>query len=273
MKFCSTPSGTRVAYIYENSAVSENLRASPPLVLLHGFCEDHLVWSPIKSLLKPQLLLVIDLPGFGSSALPAHSDMTAYAEAVLAVLDVENITQCVLVGHSMGGYAALEFGARWPERLAGLGLIHSHPFEDSEERKTARRRGIETLQAGKRDLYVAQLFPNLFAPSFLEQNPDTLNELISNGKKQSPEGIAAALQAMLTRRDHQQTLRGTKCPVLFLLGTLDTLVTPEHGLKAALLPATSDLHLLPNVAHMAMYEYPEETAAILNSFWDFCEST
>jgi len=267
MKFCTTPKGTRVAYEKETSEVS----GLPPMVLLHGFCEDHSVWSPVKSRLKSQSLLLIDLPGFGASELPIKAEMAAYSEAVKAVLDAEGIVLCVLVGHSMGGYVALEFATRCPEQLSGLGLVHSHPFEDTEDRKTARRRGIETLQAGKRDLYVTQLFPNLFPASFLERNPDTLNELISNGKKQSPEGIAAALQAMMTRRDQRQTLSQAKYPVLFLLGALDTLVPPEPGMKAALLPAVVDLHLLPEVAHMAMYERPEETAAILNSFWDFCE--
>jgi len=270
MKYCTTPLGAHVAYTVEHSEASENLQSLAPMVLLHGFCEDHTIWSPVKSGLKPASFLQIDLPGFGASELPAEADMAAYAESIKAVLDSENIPYCVLIGHSMGGYAALEFAAQWPERLVGLGLVHSHPFEDSEERKTARRRGMETLQAGKRDLYVSQLFPNLFPASFLEKSPEILNELIFNGKRQSPEAIAAALQAMLTRRDHQSTLSETKYPVLFLLGTLDTLVPPELGLKAALLPDIADLQLLPDVAHMAMYECPKETAAILNSFWDFC---
>lgn len=271
MKFCNTPQGTRVSYAFEPvekaSEISEN---AFPLVLLHGFCEDRSVWSPLQSLLKPSPKVLIDLPGFGWSDLPHQPDMAAYAGAVRAVLDAEGIARCVLVGHSMGGYAALEFAARWPERLAGLGLFHSQPYEDSEEKKTARQRGIETLQAGKRDLYVTQLFPNLFAPSFLEKNPDTLNALISTGKKQSAEGIIAALQAMLTRRDHAHTLSKISCPTLFLLGEKDTLVPPEQALKAALLPKVADVHLLPEAAHMAMYECPKESAAILNSFWDFC---
>ncbi len=272
MKFCNTPEGTRVAY-ENSSAVFGNLPGLQiPLVLIHGFCEDLSVWSPIKSQLKAPSLLLIDLPGFGASDVPVHASMKAYAEAILAVLNTENISRCVMVGHSMGGYAALEFASRWPERLAGLGLFHSHPFEDSEERKTARRRGIETLQAGKRDLYVAQLFPNLFTTNFIEKNPATLNELIFKGKKQSPKGISAGLQAMLNRSDHQHTLSELSCPVLFLLGAHDTLVPPEQGLKAALLPAVADLHLLPDVAHMAMYECPKESAEILNSFWDFCSA-
>lgn len=264
MKFCITPAGARVAYQLEVE------KDSIPLVLLHGFCEDHAVWLPIKSLLKAPSLLLMDMPGFGASVNPTPADMSTYAEAVLTVLDAEHIARCILVGHSMGGYVALEFASRWPTRLAGLGLFHSHPFEDSEERKTARLRGMETLKSGKRDLYVSQLFPDLFAPEFLTQNPDVLNELISNGKNQSPEGISAALQAMLTRRDHQEALKVANFPVLFILGAQDTLVPPELGLKAALLPEVVDLHLLLEAAHMAMFECREETVRILDSFWDFC---
>ncbi len=264
MKYCVTQHGNRVAYAWAARGTGV------PLVLVHGFCEDHSLWASLQSSLKPTSILLLDLPGFGQSELPHLPDMQSYAEAVKAVLETEQIEQCVLIGHSMGGYAALEFAAQWPEKLAGLGLFHSHPFEDTAERKTARQRGIETLQAGKRDLYVAQLFPNLFAESFLKDHPDVLEALISNGKKQSPLGIIAALQAMLSRRDHQKTLRDITCPVLFLLGQLDTLVPPEQALKAALLPTVSDLHLLPEAAHMAMFESSEETVEILNSFWDFC---
>lgn len=264
MKYCATQHGNRVAYAWAARG------SGVPLVLVHGFCEDHLLWASLQSSLKPASILLLDLPGFGQSELPQLPEMQSYAVAVKAVLDTEEIEQCVLIGHSMGGYAALEFAAHWPERLVGLGLFHSHPFEDTAERKIARQRGIETLQAGKRDLYVAQLFPNLFAESYLKGHPDVLEALISNGKNQSPKGIIAALQAMLNRRDHQKTLCDITCPVLFLLGQLDTLVPPEQALKAALLPTMSDLHLLPEAAHMAMFESSEETVEILNSFWDFC---
>ena len=118
-----------------------------------------------------------------------------------------------------------------------------------------------------------QLFPNLFPPNYAAQYPEVLHELIETGKKQSPEGISAGLKAMIHRKNHEETLsRLNGCPVLFLLGKLDTLVPPEQGIRAAMLPELVELQLLSEVAHMAMYERPEETAQILNSFWDFCKS-
>jgi pimeloyl-ACP methyl ester carboxylesterase len=42
---------------------------------------------------------------------------------LIAFLDVVELEQAVLVGHSMGGGIALDMAVRHPDRLAGLGLI------------------------------------------------------------------------------------------------------------------------------------------------------
>lgn len=254
----------RIAF-FENE-IAEGL----PLVLLHGFCEDSSVWDDFVPRLNGLRVVRVDLPGFGGSDLPASPSMNIYADAVLAVLDKISIEKCVLVGHSMGGYAALEFAEKHPERLAGLGLFHSHPFEDSAERKEARQRGIEMLQSGKRDLYVAQLFPGLFAESFAKANPNLINALIDNGKRQSSEGIIAALESMIARKNHEETLRSLACPALFLLGEKDTIILPEQAMKATILPNIADAQVLEDVGHMGMFEAKEKSAEIVRSFWEFC---
>ncbi|MBL7827129.1 MAG: alpha/beta hydrolase [Saprospiraceae bacterium] len=238
-----------------------------PLVLLHGFCEDASVWSPMLEHLTDLPLVMIDLPGFGLSDMPVTPTVEAYADAVEQALDHLEIDRCVMVGHSLGGYVALEYASKYGRRLAGYGLFHSHPFADTEERIAARQRGIDMVLSGKRDLYVAQLFPNLFAPAFSAQHPEVLNAVIAAGKSQRPEGIVAALNAMITRRDHQQTLKNATCPVLFLLGSEDTLVPLDTAWQTAMLPETSQVEVLEGVGHMAMFEAGKEAAQILHSFY------
>jgi pimeloyl-ACP methyl ester carboxylesterase len=264
MKHATLANSRRVAY-FENE-MAEGL----PLVLLHGFCEDSSVWDEFIPRLGGLRIVRVDLPGFGGSDLPPASGMEFYADAVLAVLEKISIEKCVLVGHSMGGYAALEFAEKHPERLAGLGLFHSHPFKDSPERKEARQRGIEMLHSGKRDLYVAQLFPNLFAENFAKTNSQLVNALIDSGKRQSAEGITAALESMMARKNHEETLRRLTCPALFLLGAEDAIVPPDQGLQAAILPNIADLQMLEGVGHMGMFEAAEKCAEIVRRFWEFC---
>lgn len=97
--------------------------------------------------------------------------------------------------------------------------------------------------------------------------------LIQQGRKQAEAGIIAALEGMINRVDHQDTLKASPCPVLFLGGELDTIVPPEWNLKSAHLPDIADVHLLAGVGHMAMFEAPEQTADILLRFWHFCENS
>ena len=264
MKNTLVADNRRIAY--QLTGPSESL----PLVLLHGFCEDASVWDGFIPHLDGLRVVRIDLPGFGESDLPTAPGIEIYADAVLAVLESLSVKKCVLVGHSMGGYTALAFAEKYPERLAGLGLFHSHPFEDTPEGIANRRRGIEMLQSGKRDLYVAQLFPTLFTESFAKANPDLINALIDNGKRQSPEGIVAALEGMIARKNHENMLRTSTCPVQFLIGSEDAIAPPDRVLQAAVLPAIADVHVLPGVGHMGMLEAAEKTAGIVRRFWEFC---
>ncbi len=264
MKHLVLDKGRRLAVHFQGKKMKA---PSIPLVLLHGFCEDASLWDGLLPALSDIPILAIDLPGFGGSDLPLSPDMAAYAAAVLAALDALEIERCILAGHSLGGYVALEFVASHAQRLAGLGLIHSHPFPDDEARKTARMRGIDMLRSGKRDLYVSQLFPNLFAPTFAQAQPGTVQAMIEKGKQQPVEGIVAALQAMMDRDDHQETLKNVPCPVLFILGAEDGLVPVAQGLKAALLPDMAQVEVLDGVGHMGMFEAPGATAQAMLQFY------
>ncbi len=261
--------GRKVALLTDSVA-----QGDIPLLLLHGFCEDSGIWAPLLPFLHGIPLLRIDLPGFGDSDLPPSAGMPEYADAVRSVLDALQIDRAVLVGHSMGGYATLTFAAQYPERLAGFGLFHSHPFADTPERREARQRGMALLEEGRRDAYVAQLFPGLFAPDFAAEHPKVVQHLVeTQGKRQSPEGIVAALTSMMNRPDHTETLRGFDRPVFWLLGEKDALIPPVPALEAAARCPLGVVHLLQDVGHMGMYESPEVCAEHLRDFHTFCTRT
>jgi len=266
MKNLLNVNGRNVAYFSDAS----NGFSLPPLVLLHGFCEDASVWNPVLPEISGSNLLRINLPGFGGSDLPRTTGMEVYADTVCAVLNELGIERAVLAGHSMGGYATLAFAQAYPERLAGLSLVHSHPYPDTPERIENRQRGIEMVRSGKKDLYVAQLFPALFAQPFAKAHPDVVEALVQTGREQPAEGIIAALEGMISRKNHLNTLRDSACPVQFIQGEQDAIVPLEDALAAATLPSQVDIRVLPGVGHMGMFEATEQIAAALRDFWRFC---
>ena len=118
-----------------------------PVLLLHGFGEDSSIWNEqIKALENNCLLIVPDLPGTGASewnnvnskgsmANPSLFTIDQLSESVYAILQNEHISQCYLLGHSMGGYITLAYAKKYSTTLKGFGLIHSTAFADSEEKK------------------------------------------------------------------------------------------------------------------------------------------
>ena len=242
------------------------------LVLLHGLCEDSTIWDEFIKGLPDFHIVRVDLSGFGASEiLPEHS-VEMMAESVKAVLDSLDIKRCVMVGHSLGGYVTVAFAKRYPSVLAGLGLFHSHPFADTEEKRTEREKAIEFVQRNGHIVYVKQLIPKLFAELFATSNEFLINSLIFKASKYAPETIIGAQQAMLARPDNGDVLRDAPCPVLLIIGKQDKSVPYSVSLKMLPLPKIADVLILPKVAHMGMFTAKDRAAKQIRIFVDMCQA-
>jgi pimeloyl-ACP methyl ester carboxylesterase len=89
-----------------------------PLVLLHGLFDDAEGWDALaRDTRRP--CYAVDLPGFGGSQGPTRPRISAYAEDVVAGLEALEVSDCTLVGHSLGGAIAVAVA----ERSAAVGAL------------------------------------------------------------------------------------------------------------------------------------------------------
>ncbi len=98
-----------------------------PLALIHGIGADHAMWAPqIESLPGEGYFLVVpDLRGHGASAVPADFRIADCARDIHDLLDELHIPQAHLVGVSLGGMIAQQFGLQTPEQAASLTIVDS----------------------------------------------------------------------------------------------------------------------------------------------------
>lgn len=251
-----------------------------PVVLVHGFAEDSAVWDHQAEALKSSYrLLIPDLRGSGGSrssrgsgrseALTGPISMESMAEDLRALLDQEGIEQCILIGHSMGGYIALAFAEKYPKRLLALGLFHSTTYPDSEEKKAARRKAIEFIQSNGAAPFIKQSTPNLFSAGTRSERPELVAATVERYSDLSPDSLIAYYEAMIARPDRTGVLTQLDRPVLFVIGAFDQAVSPQHALEQSHIPNLSHIHILENSAHMGMLEETERSNNILHSFLNF----
>src|SRR5258708_22705115 len=95
----------------------------PPLLLLHGFSETHVMWHRVAPQLADRFTLIIaDLPGYGWSDMPeSDADHTPYTKRVMAQAMVEAMERLgpvpfSLAGHRPGGGVASRVALAQPRR-------------------------------------------------------------------------------------------------------------------------------------------------------------
>lgn len=97
------------------------------VVFLHGYTGSSQDWFNQMSALSPMYkVIAVDLRGHGrSSAPPRETDYSIeiFVEDVHSILNHLNIEKCCMVGHSLGGFMALEFVLKYSGLLAGLVLV------------------------------------------------------------------------------------------------------------------------------------------------------
>ena len=230
-----------------------------PLVLLHGFPLDHHLWDEVVPLLEDTFDIILpDLRGFGeSTTVDSPYSMDDYASDIAGLLDQLGIQKAAIVGHSMGGYAALAFARMYPERVSGLGLVSSQVLADAPERKEGRYKSAADVEANGIESVVATMTPKFTADEELQSYARASME------GQGPAAYIGALKAMAERADSTSLLSSLNFPVVVVHGDADALIPIDRAREVKEALPQAHLVEISGAGHMPMMEAKEKTAEAL----------
>lgn len=232
----------------------------PVLVFLHGFGEDARMWHDF--LPEKFTDFTIHVPDYANWA--DCNSIGSYATKIISDLPVH--VSFICIGHSMGGYIALEIAQQFPERTQAVVMVHSTVLSDSSDKKSQRLKTADFIQEHGAETFIRSFVSNLFAPEFVQGNRALMDQLISRYQHIKSEGLIAATLAMQDRHDFQEFIQHASIPFLFVLGEIDPLI-PTESMRELL--EGKDQHkfvILPGVAHQGCYEAPETTYLAINQF-------
>lgn len=242
-----------------------------PLILIHGFAETNSIWKKQSGYLKKYCRVIVpDLPGSGeSSTLSSEQDgitIDALAESVHSIIKNENIQECVMLGHSMGGYVTLAFAEKYPDKLKGFGLINSTAFADTGEKRQIRMKAIKLMETRGSFVFLKTSIPGLFAKKFKTNHAKEISNFIEKGKLFNKRNLQQYYHAMMQRKEKTNVLRSTPLPVLFVMGEEDTAAPLNDVLKQVHLPEISYIHAIEKTGHMSMWEAAGKLNRIMKDF-------
>lgn len=220
------------------------------VLVLHSWTMDSSVWQRTVPLMDTEryTYALLDFPGYGRaiSAAPA-AGIDEMAEAGLAAADRLGWHSFAVLGHSMGGTAALRMAslaAGRVERVCALAPVAASGFPVDAE--SHRRFAGAWPEAGWIFGFVS---PGLGPAELAELERLSATSLTKRAWEQYLDNWTGARFA--------DALVGLRTPVTFLLGEHDPIATPDHLASTVAALVTTEVITLAGAAHFPMIERPE----------------
>jgi pyruvate dehydrogenase E2 component (dihydrolipoamide acetyltransferase) len=239
-----------------------------PAVLVHGFGGNVLTWQlTIGALSNTRPVVAVDLPGHGRSIQTIGSgSMTELAEWLSRALEVLKIDYYHLVGHSMGGWAALLLARAAPARVASVSVLAcgglSNRFNHEFLNRLLALRNFEDALACACALFVSP-------PLQLEAIAKAL--LVAVANPAARQSLATLVETSFTPGLKHTPLFPWKeiaAPLQFIWGEQDTVI-PLPTMDR--LPPQAPLHILQGVGHLPHLEAATKVNSLLSDFFEQVE--
>jgi pimeloyl-ACP methyl ester carboxylesterase len=243
-----------------------------PLVLIHGFTSTREVWKPVLGALEARHeVLAPSLPGhFGGDPWPDGVDVSVdlMADSVERAMDDAGMERAHIVGNSLGGWLALELGARGRATTA-VALCPAGGWEPGgpEERAIVRyfRFNDLMLRYGARTLRFTASRPRLRRLALLElvAHPERVDATAALGMFEGAAGCAIVSEMLSLTGSNSLfgELNEISCPVRIAYGTKDRMIKwPSCYERMRRLLPDVEYVALEDTGHMPMYDDPELVA-------------
>ena len=231
----------------------------PELLFVHGGAGDRTIWAPqVEELSRHFRCIALDLRGYGeSSAVPAFT-AAQQTEDLIALIESLGLGRTIVVGHSLGGLAALLLNRERPALVGAVAVIDS-PLTRAGVDPSRLAAMLRT--AGSTEPLVERFFGastgsarSLAAPVIL---------------RSSVEVVAAHLESAVVDATalHELVLLAAEKPFLAIWPAGEHGEGPraaDPGWLATLAPGIRQEHLVGR--HFVHLDQPEQTNAILRDF-------
>ena len=240
--------------------------SKPAVIFLHGSALDHTFWGLHSRFFafRNYAVVVPDLPGHSHSEGPALVSIEAIADWLNDVVEALDLNNISIVAHSQGCLNALEFAARYPDRIRSVSFIASGLA-------TPVNPALIDNALNNPEAAIAMMVSWGFGPAgHLHQGPIPGNSMVAGGRKvmrrNVPDELATDLKACDAYENGKSAAAKITAPVQVILGGLDRMAPSKASSELVAHLPDPEVHVIPQSGHMVPLEAPNTCRNFLKTF-------
>jgi pimeloyl-ACP methyl ester carboxylesterase len=241
------------------------------VLLVHGYGSSSASYRPVmKALAERFRVIALDLPGFGRSD-KREGDYSPWglADVLAEVLDQKNVKRAHVVGHSWGSSVVLAFALKHRARLDRLVVISSFVYDEQLLPMMRWTRASKVIGSGLYAMFYAhgigeRLYLNFGDPKYVTEDvvAEVERAMAKPGAVAAAEAAARGMHLDVLSLDYPRV----DAPALVVWGREDRVARLPFGERLARELPRARLVVIPQCAHIPMWECTGETAIALLDF-------
>ncbi|MBD3216836.1 MAG: alpha/beta fold hydrolase [candidate division Zixibacteria bacterium] len=238
--------------------------ADRALVLVHGWSCDESYWDKqVEGFKDDYRIVTIDLAGHGESGIEREDwTIQAYGRDVAAVVNHLDLSEVILIGHSMGGPVCIEAARNLPQKTAAL--IGVDTYQDLTRKMTEQQ--VDMFMAPFRQNFALQV-KNFVKLMFPEHGDTVLATWVADDMAEADPLIAMSSMRNLFLYDTEKALKEMRKPIR----AINTDMFPTNLQGNQEVTESFELKIMPGQGHFLHMENPEEfnklLAETIHEFW------
>lgn len=234
------------------------------IVFTHGMTADHTMFDKqVEYFSDKYKIITWDLPLHGESRPYDNFSYRNAARELKLILDTENLSSVILVGHSMGGYVCQEFAAQYGERIKAFVGVDTTPFGHSYYSKWERY--ILTMVGTILSWYPYRTLVKSIAKANTKTDYAYKNLYSSVSQLSKKEIVEITKIAYTDFLDKKETVK-LDFPVLLIIGDSDNTGFVKKYNKKWSENEGYPLQIITNAAHASNTDNYDEFNRILEEF-------
>lgn len=229
--------------------VDNKLIEKDAIVYLHGWGQNIEMMEPIaKPFYDTNRIIIIDLPGFGSSDKPNFAwELNEYVEMIYSLLKSLQIKEPNIIGHSFGGKLAILYASLYETKRV---VLLASPYKVKYKKQPLKVRIYKIVKKTPGLKWLANMMKNkIGSTDYKNANPIMREILVKH-----------------VNTDLTENAKRIKSPTLIIWGTKDEAAEVQNAYELEKLIQDSGVVIYENCTHYAYLERLNQTIRVLKSF-------